>query len=168
MKGLSEEQRAAIDAIYDEAIGTNRKPKGGCDHVAAASEAMDAIRALVAGNQPWAATVLDARELDGHKAVVRRRAGRGVVVVPNHQGRKVDMPTTYSHRTDDGSRQLTMWLYMSLEELVVLVESMTKQAASLTEHALVMSYGVELARKHGVATAAEGFAAEGIDVEAVA
>lgn len=160
-------QTAIIDALYDSAIiGHSRN--GNVDHIAAALEVADAIVDLEAGGQTWAATYDDARRLDGYVKEVKRRSKRKVVSIPAPKIGDTKVPMAYSRRTKDGGHQLSLWPYVSLPELEALIRDMRGQAKTLTSRALAMRYGLDLARKHKVATAAEGFKAEGIDINELA
>lgn len=160
-------QTAVTDALYDAAIFGNSQ-NGNVDHIAAALEVADAVNSLEAGGQVWAATYDDARRLDGYVKEVKRRSKRKVVSIPAPKIGNTKVPLAYSRKNADGGHQLSLWPYVTLPELEGLIRDMRGQAKTLTSRALAMRFGLDLARKHDVGTAAEGFAAEGIDIAGMA
>lgn len=165
---MTPDQLAELRRIDAEAIATHRDKRGQVDHVAAAGYRRDELLSLEAGGHTWAAHVRDAAEMDGHRKVIKNKVkAQPGVSIPAPTG-TVDMPRSYSHRDKDGVVQLTMWLHIPLDELQDIVDALTHQLEVLSDRSLAMRYGLELARKHGVKTAAEGFEAEGIDVEGLA
>lgn len=167
MSRLGRVEQEIVRAIEDEAIARCRLPDGRVDHVAAAGRRQDELAALEAGGQMWAASVRDAAEAVGHRKAISRRLKNTVVTIPAPEG-TVTMPSAYSLRRKDGAQQMSLWLHVDLGALVMLIDEMEVKAGTLSDRALAMRCGLELARKHKVATAAEGFDAEGIDVGTVA
>jgi hypothetical protein len=160
---LDREHRDLVNDLFDEAVLRHGK-----NHVDAASNVIDELRSMEAGGHAWAAVVLEACLLDGMTKRIKGRAKRSVVAVPSKTGRVATMPAQYSRRTAEGSHQMAFWYDMPLEELAVVIESMTKQAGVLNQRVNRMRRGHDLAVEHQVGTAREGFAAVGIDIEAVA
>lgn len=165
---LPSDDAAALRQIEDEAIATNRTGSR-VNHVAAAAYRRDQLASLEAGGVRWAATVRDAAELDGHAKRIKARIKAQAAALPTATGgRTVIVPMAYSHRADDGSVQLTLWLDMPLDVLAGLIDDLERQAVTLSDRSLVMRYGRDLAVRHRVGTARQGFAAEGIDLEEAA
>lgn len=165
---LPSDEASALRKIEDEAIEAHRS-SGQVDHLAAAIYRRDTLAALEAGGIVWAAATRDAAELDGHARKIKARIKAQSASLPTSKGGKtVVIPMAYSQRREDGSVQLTLWWDMPLDDLETLIDDLRAQAGVLQERALVMRYGRDLAVRHGVATAREGFAAEGIAIEAAA
>lgn len=155
--------RDAIDQLndlLDEAV-----VRHGRDHIAAASTALDQLRRLEAGGIPWAGHVLDAAQLDGITKRIKGRARRSVVSVPSRTGKSARMPQSYSRRRADGSYQLELWMDMPLDQLATVIAGLDRQAGVLNQRGSRMRWGLELAEKHGVATARLGFEAEGVAID---
>lgn len=157
---LDHETQDLINQLYDEAVLAHGK-----DHIAAASQALDDLRSLEAGGHAWATVVLDACVLDGLTKRIKVRAKRSLISVPSKTGAKATMPGRYSRQRADGSRQLELWVDLPLDELRDVLRGLQRQAGVLNQRASRMQLGIDLAEKHGVNTAREGFAAEGIQIE---
>lgn len=159
---LTTQQQAEVESIIDQAVRQH-----GTDHIAAAYQVDDELVALEAGGHLWAASVLDAARHAGILARVKARAKRVAVHVP-FAGEKRRLPARYSRRLADGTRQLTLWIDVPLDALADIIAGLEAQAKVLDQRSTQMRLGLELARKHGVSTAREGFELEGIDITAVA
>lgn len=159
---LTPEQQAEVERLYDEVI-----LRHGSDHIAAAYEVESVLKDLEAGGHRWVASVLDSALHAGIVQRVKARAKRAAVHVP-FAGAKQSMPARYSRRMADGTRQLSLWVDIPLDALADIIAGLNMQAAILDQRATQMLLGLELARKHGVGTAREGFEAEGIDISSVA
>lgn len=159
---LDIEQQAEVERIFDEAI-----QRYGSDHLAAAYSVEDELRNLEAGGHQWAGSVLDAAMHAGIVQRVKARAKRAAVHVP-FAGKSPAIPARYSRRLADGTRQLALWIDVPLDALADIIAGLQVQASILDQRATQMRLGLELARKHGVATARDGFLAEGIDIDEVA
>lgn len=165
---LPSDEAAALRQIEDEAIEANRI-NGRVNHATAALYRRDELARLEAGGISWAAAVRDDAEVVGHmKRIKARLKARRASLPTGHGTETVIVPAAYSQRNEDGSVQLTLWWSLPLDQLADLIADLEAQAAVLSQRGLVMRYGLDLARRHGCATAAEGFAAEGIDIEAAA
>lgn len=163
---LGPEQQAIVRQIEDEAVASCRLPGGRVDHVAAALYRRDALAELEAAGHVWAATLRDSAELHGHRNAIARRVKATAFTVPMPTG-SVTLPAAYSRRQKDGSRQMSFWMYFDLDQLEGLIREMQNTAGTYGERALAMQYGLDLARKHGVPSAAEGFEAEGIRIPGI-
>jgi hypothetical protein len=161
---LPRDEAAALRQIEDEAIAANRVG-GRVNHVSAAVHRRDELARLEAGGVAWAAGVRDDAEIAGHLKGIKARMKARKASLPTGRGDEtVIVPAAYSHRDAKGHVQLTLWWSLPLDDLADLIADLEAQAATLTERGLVMRYGLDLARRHGVPTAAEAFAIEGIDI----
>lgn len=156
---LGREQLDVINKIYDDAVLRHGK-----DHIAAAADALDELRALEAGGHQWVATVLDAFLMQGVTRKIKERAKRSVISVPSKTGVNARMPAAYSRKGADGSQQLVLWLDAKLDELQAIIDGLAGQAGVLLQRKGRMQLGYDLAVKHGAETAREGFTAEGIEI----
>lgn len=162
MSRLDAEKQAEVERIFDEAIA-----RYGSDHLSAAYSVEDELRRLEAGGHRWAGSVLDASLHAGIVQRVKARAKRSAVHVP-FAGKSPAMPARYSRRLADGTRQLALWIDIPLDALADIIAGLQVQSSILDQRATQMRLGLELARKHNVDTAREGFLAEGIDIGEVA
>lgn len=140
---------------------------GNIDHLAAAIDFMDAVKDLEAKGVKGAKACREAAELAGHQATTRRWAGKARYRLKAKTGSVIVIPAVYSNKTEDGSYQLQLWVDLPLDDLIMQIAALAKQEATLADRVEVMRYGLELARKHRVTTARQGFAAEGVDLVSV-
>lgn len=161
---LPRDEAAALRQIEDEAIEANRVA-GRVNHMSAAVARRDALASLEAGGIAWASGVRDDAEVAGHAKGIKARLKARRASLPTGAGDEtVIVPAAYSVRRDDGVVQLTLWFDLPLSDLSGLIEDLERQAGTLVQRSLVMRYGRDLALRHGVETAREGFMAEGIDL----
>lgn len=160
---MDAEHTAELRRIEDEAVALCRDERGRVDHIAAAGHRRDELAGLESGGHTWAAVVRDSAEIDGHRRAIARRLKATEVAVPMPSG-AVTMPASYSRRRKEGGTQLTLWMHLPVDELQGIVDEMLRRSRVLSERGAAMRFGIDLARKHGVSTAAEGFAAEGITI----
>lgn len=141
---MNREQSEAVNAIFDDAI------KEHADLPTATRHALAELEDLEGGGHPWVRDYIDSATRAGLASRVRTRAKSQRVVVNG-----VPMPGTYS--TSSGLRS---WLDLPVAELDEIIKPMEGQSDVMALRAGVMRLAQALARKYGVATAAEAFEIE--------
>lgn len=146
---MKRNERDVLNQIIDEKL-----KEGHGDVWASAIFTLHELEGLEAGGIDWARDFLRTCLISGVRQVVstRKRSQRVVVGAD-------PMPANYS--TSNG---LVSWLDAPIGELDRIIDRLDKRSGSLEDHAGILVRARDLARKHGVETAAEAYRAEGVTV----
>lgn len=147
---LPKEQRAVVNAAIDECMGMCEG-----DVTRAAYHLADELHDMEGSGSPWVAELVEACTNVGVRQLIRSHMRSRRVGVQS-----TTMPAYYTVGLSSAQ-----WMHVDVDELEPIIERLTKMARSYTEHAAVLMDAQQYAADHGVSTAAEAFAAEGIPVE---
>jgi hypothetical protein len=145
--------RAVLNEIIDEKL---KEFEG--EVRSAAIFVMHEVSDLDGGGIEWADEFLRNCLLNGIAQVVSARKRSQRVVVGSDP-----MPANYT--TSNG---LVSWLDAPIDDLDLIIDRLDKRSGSLEDHAGILVRARDLARKHGVETAAEAYRLEGITVTELA
>lgn len=150
---LTKQERSIVNTAIDECLEV-------CDGdlTRTANYLVDELHDMEGSGAPWVAELVQACTLVGVKQLIRQRTRSKRVAVSS-----TSMPAYYT--VGLGTAQ---WMHVDVEDLDPVIERLTKSARSYTEHAAVLIDAQVHAKSHGVSTAAEGFAAEGITITELA
>lgn len=159
---LHPDDAALLRECEERAIAESRQGSH-IDHASARFTLRELLVEYERIGHSWPQAVLDEATEEGLGKRIKARVKSKRIAVVNSTGSVTNMPVAYS----DG-KQLSIWLFMSLEEIDDLIASIDSQAQVLGGRIEILVFVRSLIAKHGVDNGIEALRAEGLDPAAFA